>query len=143
MTIAGGRKDLAENMKDCPALQSTMQHYVRYDYQKVDPVQHWLHDEQVDAHGGLRCFPAQKGVSPLTRRLVQSHTGAGTQVKDWHVSDKQRQRKIEELTAERIAVNKEQQANHEKKMALQLSTFKIKDPFSDHMWGINPDALSK
>ena len=135
VTIAGGRKDLDKNMKNCDALSSTMQHYVNYDYQRINPVESWLHDEQTAASGGLRTFPAQKGVSPLTRRLVQCHKDA--KVKNWHVNEKQRQRKIEDLTEERVAVNLEQRLNHEKKMALQLSTFKIKDPYTDHIWGVN------
>ena len=135
VTIAGGRKDLAENMKGCDALSSTMRGYVEYEHQKVDPVQHWLHDEQTAATGGLRVFPAQKGVSPLTRRLVQSHKN--TKVSDWHVNQQQRQMKLNQLTQERVAVNNLQKFNHEKKMALQLSTFKIKDPYSDNKWGIN------
>jgi hypothetical protein len=141
VTVAGGRKDLAEEARSFDAMNSTMQHYVKYDYQKVDPVENWLHDEQTSASGGLRTFPAQKGVSPLTRRLVQCHDT--NSVKKWHVNQQQRQRKIEELTEERISVNREQRANHEKKMALQLSTFKIKDPYSDHMWGINFNREAK
>ena len=74
MTIAGGRKDLDENMKKSDALKSTMQHYVRYDFQRVNPVEKWLHDEQTEASGGLRTYPAQKGVSPLTRRLSSAMT---------------------------------------------------------------------
>jgi hypothetical protein len=135
VTIAGGRKDLSEDMRTCEALQTTMKGYVEYEHQKVDPVRHWLHDEQTAATGGLRTFPAQKGVSPLTRRLVQSHKQA--KVADWHVNDQQRQQKLGELLQERVAVNDLQRFNHEKKMALQLSTFKIKDPYSDNMWGIN------
>ena len=141
VTVAGGRKDLAEEARGFDAMNSTMQHYVKYDYQKVDPVENWLHDEQTSASGGLRTFPAQKGVSPLTRRLVQCHDT--NDVKKWHINQEQRQRKIEELTEERIAVNREQRENHEKKMALQLSTFKIKDPYSDHMWGINSNRQPK
>jgi len=135
VTIAGGRKDLAEDMRSCDALQSTMQGYVEYEHQKVDPVQKWLVDEQQAATGGLRTFPAQKGVSPLTRRLVQAHPNS--RVRDWHVNDQQRAAKLKQITDVRVAVNQEQRYNHEKKMALQLSTFKIKDPYSDHVWGIN------
>ena len=43
-------------MKNCDAMQSTVQHYIKYDYQKVDPVQTWLHDGQADASGGLKHF---------------------------------------------------------------------------------------
>jgi hypothetical protein len=141
VTIAGGRKDLAENMKSADALQSTMRGYIEYEHQKVDPVTTWLHDEQTEATGGLRTFPAQKGVSPLTRRLVQAHPDS--RVKDWHVNDSQRAAKMEQIKDVRIAVNKEQRLNHEKKMALQLSTFKIKDPYSDHLWGINHERKAE
>lgn len=137
VTIAGGRKDLREDMKSCDALSSSMRGYVEYEHQKVDPVQNWLHDEQMDATGGLRTFPAQKGVSPLTRRLVQSHTRGGGGVKDWHVNSWQRATKLQDLTQERIAVNNEQKNRQDLKMASQLSTFKIKDPYTDHMWGMN------
>ena len=96
VTIAGGRKDLAEDMRTCDALQSTMQGYVEYEHQKVDPVQTWLVDEQQAATGGLRTFPAQKGVSPLTRRLVQAHPNS--RVRDWHVNDQQRAAKLKQIT---------------------------------------------
>ena len=35
----------------------------------ADPVHIWLKDEQMEAVGGLRTFPTQKGVSPLGRLI--------------------------------------------------------------------------
>ncbi len=134
VTVAGGRKDLSVEAKEFPALNSTMQRYVEYDFAKVNPVQKWLKDEQTDASGGLRCFPAQKGISPLTRRLVQCHKA---KVGDWHVSNTERDKKRDALREERIAVNAEKKRNFEMKMGLQEANFKIKDPFTDHVWGIN------
>ena len=80
-----------------------------------------------------------KGVSPLTRSW-SSATLSKSQV---GMSTLRAPRKIEDLTQERMAVNREQKSNHEKKMALQLSTFKIKDPYTDHIWGINANRQPK
>jgi hypothetical protein len=53
------------------------------------------------------------------------------------VNPQQRASKLRELQEERIFVNNEQKNRQDLKMASQLSTFKIKDPYTDHMWGMN------
>ena len=134
VTIAGGRKDLAPEARKTEALADHIGPYIDGRYIRADPVHIWLKDEQMEAVGGLRTFPTQKGVSPLTRRLIQADR---VRLTDSQVTNEQKEARSKALTNERIAIASERHLQYERKQNLAKTQFTIKDAYTDHQWGVN------